>query len=128
MSRREARKAVLTALYQLEFLDHVELPVDELGEQASFVRDIYDGTRTRMEEIDGLISKFASGWRLERLAVIDRNILRMALYELLYYQKTPPEVVINEAVELSKKYGTEKSSSFINGILDRVWKEKSPAS
>ncbi|MFW6013333.1 MAG: transcription antitermination factor NusB, partial [Candidatus Bipolaricaulota bacterium] len=110
MSRREARKAVLTALYQLEFLDHVELPVDELGEQASFVRDIYDGTRTRMEEIDGLISKFASGWRLERLAVIDRNILRMALYELLYYQKTPPEVVINEAVELSKKYGTEKSS------------------
>ncbi len=79
------------------------------------------GIEQHKAEIDQLISEYAHGWRLERIFSVDRNILRLAIYELLYSQ-LPGEVVINEAVELAKKYGTEHSHVFINGILDRIWK------
>lgn len=127
MLRREARQEILKALYRREFLRQADSFNSEklnYGDQKDFVHDIYFGTVEHFEEIDELIGEFASGWSVDRLAILDRNILRMATYELLFYDKTPPEIVINEAVELSKKFGTEKSPSFVNGILDRIWKEK----
>lgn len=123
MRRRKARELVLRLLYQTEFRD---VPIDELLNEYSY-KDVYIGQTLRgveenLQQIDDIISKRAEGWRLNRLVSVDRNILRLGIYELLFTQ-VPPEVVINEAVELAKKYGTEKSGSFINGILDRVYKE-----
>lgn len=74
--------------------------------------------------LDALIDSRTHGWGVDRLALLDLNILRLALFELLYTQ-TPAEVVMNEAIELAKIYGTEKAPSFVNAILDRVWKERS---
>lgn len=122
MRRRKAREIVLRLLYQRDFRD---ISVDELLKEYSY-RDSYidktlRGIGEHSQKIDNLISERAKGWRLERMVSVDRNILRLGIYELLFSQ-IPPEAAINEAVELAKKYGTEKSGSFINGILDRVYK------
>jgi len=85
-----------------------------------FTLEIVKGTRERLPEIDEIIKKAAEHWSLDRMAVIDRNILRAATYELLYRKDIPPSVAINEALEISKKYSTEESAPFINGILDRI--------
>jgi len=130
MLRREARAKILKALYGSEFIELGPDPIDSLladcnpGEQREFIEEIYRGTLENKREIDELISSFAVGWKVDRLAFLDRNILRMAIYELLFYEETPPEVVMNEAIELSKEYGTDNAPKFINGILDRVWREE----
>lgn len=124
--RRRAREAVLRSLYRREFLPEaaVELPAPQrLGKEHEFARDLLLGTIAHQEEIDHIIDRRAQGWGIDRLALVDRNILRLALYELLH-SDTPPEVVIDEAVELAKRYGTERAPAFINAILDRVWKER----
>ncbi len=86
----------------------------------SFSEVIVFGVGEHQGEIDGVISGFAKNWQLERMATIDRNILRIASFELLYLPGTPSKVIINEAVELAKKYGDKDSSKFVNGILDKV--------
>ncbi|MBS3814889.1 transcription antitermination factor NusB [Candidatus Bipolaricaulota bacterium] len=128
MLRREARKEVLKALYGSEFVKSRvdlggELLAEDPGEQEDFIQEVYEGTLDHREEIDELISSFTVGWKVERLAVLDRNILRMAIYEMLYSEETPAAVVMNEAIELAKEYGTDQAPKFINGILDRIWKE-----
>ncbi len=75
---------------------------------------------THLEEMDVFIVRFSEHWRLERMTVVDRNLLRLAIYELVYQPHIPPKVVINEAVEMAKRYGSEASGGFINGILDQV--------
>jgi len=132
MQRREAREFVLTALYRREFLPTslVELFEDTSpGDQRDYIERIYNGIIERQEEIDEMLGERTVGWKLERLAVLDRNILRVGVYELLHCDDIPGEVALDEAVELAKKYGTEKARSFVNGILDRIWKDKGkPAS
>jgi len=126
MQRREAREFVLCALYQREFTD---APLEEMledrnpGDQLDYIEALFTGVLERREEIDRLIGERTVGWRFDRLALIDRNILRVAVYELLHSEEIPPEVAIDEAVELSKRYGTDQAKTFINGILDRIWKE-----
>ena len=126
MHRREAREFLLSALYQQEF---VERPISEMfseidpGDQRDYIEQVFIGITTRRDEIDDLIGQHTVGWRFERLALIDRNILRLGVFELLYLSSIPPEVAINESVELCKKYGTERAQVFVNGILDRIWKE-----
>lgn len=125
MRRRKAREVLLQLLFQREFrpvsLEEL-LAEDSLGDQEDYVRRSLQGIIEHQEEIDRIIAEKAVGWRLERLVSVDRNILRLGIYELLY-SEIPGEIAINEAVELSKKYSTEHSHIFINGILDRVWKE-----
>lgn len=126
MQRREARELVLHILYEREFID---TPLAELiserdaGDQRQYLEQTLDGVVERITELDQTIDQYALGWRVERLAVLDRNILRLGLYELLHAPEIPAEVAIDEAVELAKKYGTDNAPSFINGILDRVWKD-----
>jgi len=126
MQRREARELVLHILYEREFID---TPLAELiserdaGDQKQYLEQTLDGVVERITELDQTIDQYALGWRVERLAVLDRNILRLGLYELLHAPEIPAEVAIDEAVELAKKYGTDNAPSFINGILDRVWKD-----
>jgi len=89
---------------------------------AAFTRQLVEGTLARREELDAIISRHATGWRLERLAAVDRNILRLALYELQYHLGTPVGVVINEAIELAKGFNDEEAGKFVNGLLDNARK------
>lgn len=78
------------------------------------------GTCQHIEAIDLLIEKYSENWKLSRISKIDRNILRLAIYEMVYLRTIPPPVTINEAIEIAKKFGAEDSSSFINGMLDKI--------
>jgi N utilization substance protein B len=126
MQRRKAREFLLSALYRRE---HVDTSLAEMlaevrpGDQRDYIETVFEGVLDRREEIDRMIGERTVGWRFERLALIDRNILRLGVYELLFLGEVPPEVAMDEAVELAKKFGTEQARSFINGILDRIWKE-----
>lgn len=126
MQRRQAREFLLTSLYGGEFLPVTLTELFEEtdpGNQRTYIETVYNGIREHQPEIDRMLGERTIGWKFERLALLDRNILRIGLYELLYYDDVPPEVAIDEAVELAKKFGTEQAKSFINGILDRIWKE-----
>lgn len=121
----------MKSLYGSEFVQDGRAIYEDLLEEKSvedqrgFIKEIYEGTLENREGIDELISEFTVGWKVDRLAFLDRNILRMAIYEMLYYDDTPAEVVMNEAIELAKDYGTDNAPEFVNGILDRIWDEKS---
>ena len=129
--RRSSRELALKFLYQFE------LNEGDLDEQIilflkrnpsqkdveSFMKDLVVSLIDKMKEIDETIQKYSDHWVLNRMAVIDRNILRIGTFELLFSLSTPPKVVINEAIDIAKKYGNEDSPQFINGILDRVYKE-----
>ncbi len=131
MRRRLARECALQILFQYDFTKkrpdreslerfwsqkEVEPSIKEFAEEISF------GAIDNLEEIDKLISSVAVNWSLERMACVDRNILRLATYEMLYRNDIPPLVTINEAIEIAKKYSTEEAPQFINGILDRILK------
>jgi transcription antitermination factor NusB len=132
--RTRARELALQLLYQVdargdevleqagEFLD-VQSEGDE--EVCRFARELLDGTLEQRGAIDEIISGAAQNWHLTRMAIIDRNILRMAVFEMLHVPDIPAKVSINEAIELGKRYSTQQSGSFINGILDRIRREQS---
>ena len=126
MQRREARELLLSALYRCEFipatLDEVFEDTDP-ADQREYIETVFNGIRDRQPEIDHMLGEKTVGWKFERLALLDRNILRIGVYELLYFDDVPPEVALDQAVELAKKFGTEQARKFINGILDRIWKE-----
>ncbi|BCV21781.1 transcription antitermination factor NusB [Moorella sp. Hama-1] len=131
MLRRAARARALQALFAID-LGHTspELALEQvIGESelppraAAFTRQLVEGTLARQEELDTIISRYATGWRLERLAAVDRNILRLALYELQYHRETPVGVVINEAIELAKGFNNEEAGKFVNGLLDNARKD-----
>ena len=90
----------------------------------TYAKLLSEGVRTHLKAIDDKISDYATNWQLTRMAVIDRNILRLGLFELKYTSDIPPKVAINEAVELAKKYGDLESSKFVNGILDKIHKKE----
>jgi N utilization substance protein B len=126
MARRLAREAAMSLLYQRIFserydIDELKGMVDnelELDERdISYIEDIIEGCNRNMEKIDNIIRRNSKGWKFERISKVDLSILRLALYEILYRDDIPESVSINEAVELAKKYGGEKTGSFINGIL-----------
>jgi N utilization substance protein B len=129
LSRRAARERILKLLFQRDFrsVSLTEL-LEEQPTDDPYVREVIGGLEEKLPEIDRIIAQRAEGWRLERLHSVDRNILRLAVYELCYREDIPPQVAINEAVELAKKYGGEHSPAFINGILDRIWKERTQRS
>ncbi|GIX46823.1 MAG: N utilization substance protein B [Candidatus Tectimicrobiota bacterium] len=126
--RRRAREAALQILYALDVsrqqtLEALRAPwIEEMVPAAArdFTLALVRGAIEHRAEIDALIREWSEHWTLERIGVVERNILRLAIYELLYMPDIPPKVTINEAVELAKKYGDEEAFAFVNGILDRV--------
>ncbi len=129
MKRRRSREYALQILFQLELtgseltdelLEEFWEGNDEEEEVREFTRSIVKTTRENLRAIDETIKKAAEHWSLERMAAIDRNILRAATCELLYRTDIPPSVVINEAIEVARKYSTKDSAPFINGILDKI--------
>jgi transcription antitermination factor NusB len=134
MRRRTlAREHALKILYQFDIIKHPMEAVIESYWQAEQTRDreiisyanlLSAGVSQHMEAIDQKISDYATNWQIRRMAIIDRNIMRIGLYELKYTTDIPPKVAINEAVELAKKYGDLESSKFVNGILDKIHKKE----
>ena len=122
MKRREAREKVIQTLFQIE---NTELSVDEamtyiLEEQTDpFYDKLVRGTAENIEEIDKVLSEKLENWSLDRLPKIERTILRLAVFELIYNKEVPEKVVLNEAIELCKTFGDEKSSRFVNGVLSK---------
>lgn len=126
--RTQSREIALQVLYQIDmsegkteedfnlFWGHFA-PPDDLKE---FSQKIVSGVCQHEEEIDVIIEHYSEHWRLKRMSIVDRNILRLAIFELMFCDDIPPKVVLNEAVELGKKFGSDKSGSFVNGILDKV--------
>jgi N utilization substance protein B len=126
--RREGREAAVQYLYQLEIHGDraADLSTDfwNMCSAKPSVREYADkliaGVNAHIDEVDARIKKYAINFAIGRLAAVDRNILRLAIYEMLYCMETPPVVAINEALEIAKKFGGEDSAKFVNGILDKV--------
>lgn len=133
-ARRKSRELALQMLFQHDLSGNDTAAIvstfEELRKVKPDVRDfairIFEGTIREREQIDSMIEGQADNWRLSRMAVVDRNIIRMSIYELMHESDTPRLVVIDEAIEIGKKFGTQKSSQFINGILDGILKRYNP--
>ncbi|TPW19800.1 MAG: N utilization substance protein B [Elusimicrobia bacterium] len=133
--RRQGRETALQALY---LCDTGKMSVEEAfrivayGSPAdektlAFARELADGAEAHKDALDAHIRTVARNWSLERMAVVDRNILRMSSFELIHHAKTPVKVVIDEALEIAKSFSSAESSKFINGILDKIKDERPPA-
>lgn len=134
--RRDGREAAVQYLYQIDLSG--ETPVDAENfwklragpsniapapKTRTFAEQLFRGVLAHLEEIDGYIKKYTANYEIERLAAVDRNILRVATYELLHALDVAPVVIIDEAIEIAKKFGSDKSGAFVNGILDRIKQE-----
>ena len=132
--RTQARELALQLMYQLdlrgdEILDEVQAALSPGAgdpEMLDFARELVHGCREKQPEIDRQIEEVAKNWQLKRMAAIDRNILRLATYELLYREDIPPLVTINEAIDIAKKFSTKNSGPFVNGILDNIRLRSAP--
>ena len=132
--RTKAREYALKILYQMEmtkdsakdavksFWDMEDTETDESVKE--FAGQLVKGVTENIKEIDAKITKYATNWQISRMAVIDRNILRVSSFEMLYLNDIPPKVSINEAVDIAKKYGDKDSGKFVNGVLDKINKTK----
>lgn len=132
MKRRKAREYALQIIFQIDFrekkIDSKDFENFWSGRNESkdvkeFTEGLVKGTLSKIDEIDLMIKRVAENWILERMAAVDRNILRFATYELLYRKDIPSAVTINEAIEIAKKFSSTEAAPFINGILDRLAKE-----
>jgi len=131
--RTKARECALKILYK------IDITKDECNDSMedfwvsnkevepsvkAFANDLVKGVSENIDNIDKIISSYATNWNIKRMAIVDRNILRLSTCELIYMKDIPPKVSINEAVEIAKKYGDKDSSKFVNGILDKIKKEE----
>lgn len=132
MTRRETREEIFKILFRTDFYEKESLPeqkalfFEQLGEQETdrenlaYIEQKLDSLLEHLEEIDDILNKAAKRWKTTRMGKVDLTLLRLAVYEIRYEEDMPEGVAINEAVELAKKYGTDDSSSFINGVLAKV--------
>lgn len=129
MNRRQAREYALQMLFQHEFSGEqsgMEFTEDHKPDKKTnadlikFARELVSGTLKHLEEIDRVVQEAAENWKMDRMAAVDRNILRCAVYEILFKSDIPAAVTINEALEIAKKYSSLESVSFINGLLDKI--------
>ena len=129
--RRIARECAVQMLYEMDvgklsredILSTFWQINDQPQKVRAFAEQLFEGTVQRLKEIDRLIQSHAKNWRLGRMAAVDRNILRLSVFEFISDNRTPETVVINEALEIAKKYSTPESAQFVNGILDSIRKE-----
>jgi len=127
-ARRRARAVIIQALYEIDSASHnTEKVVSNLladkelsEENNTFVRETVSGVIQNKQQLDEHIKRFAPAWPINQLSAVDRNILRLAIFELLLDNKVPVKIAINEAVELAKKFGSDNSARFVNGVLSSV--------
>ena len=130
LTRSELREKIMTILYQINVYSNnkIEYNVEDIIKEVNpidneFVKDVVFGVVTKKEELDALANEYLNKWTIDRLGNTDQSILRMAIYELLYTE-TPEIVVINEAVELAKSFSDDDVKNMINGVLDKIYKDK----
>ncbi len=131
--RSKAREIALCVLYEIEvskqnyknILEDYFISHPKKKEAKEFSFQLVDGVVQNLQKLDNIIKKYVKNWEIGRMAIIDRNILRMACFELITTEDIPPKVSINEAVELAKKFGDIDSPRFVNGILDKIYKLES---
>lgn len=129
MNRHLSRMIAMQTIYEYCFRDNADLSeiksrsANEFADKAdsNFVASLVDGTISKTDQIDQIIAKSAPEWPIDQICLIDKSILRLAIFELNYGKDAPPKVVINEAVELAKQFGSQNSSKFINGVLGTVF-------
>lgn len=127
-TRHKARTIALQALYEVDsaarrpetVVERLLSEADLSEENNAFVRELVDGAVRKKDDIDRNIHRFAPAWPVEQIAMVDRNILRLAIFEILFDNKVPVKVAVNEAVELAKTFGSDNSAKFINGVLGSV--------
>lgn len=128
--RRKSREIAVQMLYQIEIMEQTpregialylnNFPADD--NVVEYAKDLVFGVHSKLDELDEIIEKFSKHWKIDRMTAIDRNILRLAAFEILHKDDVPEKVCINEALEIAKKFSSHDSSAFINGILDAVIK------
>ena len=127
-TRRKTRVVALQALYETDSVGHdIDLVLHDRiedarlsGSSVEFAKSLVHGVLANRKEIDKIVSGFAPSWPIDQMAIVDRNILRIAVFEIVIGKTSPPKVAINEAVELAKAYGSDNSSKFVNGVLGSV--------
>lgn len=126
-SRHQARERALQILFQYDihgkpglWLDEFWKPLKADEETKMFAERLVEGVRGNKNELDVLIGKYATNWKVSRMPIVDRNILRAGIYELIWMDEVPAKVTMNEAIELAKSFGDDEASKFVNGILDKV--------
>lgn len=140
MKRREIRQVAIQVLYSIE-MNEDDVTIDEAIRSVledwkedvevskpdtsahTFLQHLVTQTWEKRQQLDILLSKYLTGWKPERLSRVDLQILRMGVFEMFFDEDTPPKVVINEAIELAKYYGTDDSGRFVNGVLGKMWRE-----
>ncbi|UUZ79559.1 transcription antitermination factor NusB [Paenibacillus sp. P26] len=141
MRRRLARELALQSLYQVEMNevtlsdaiahvveeanndDEAQLTKEKDRISPQYVTELAEGTLQHKQQIDHLLADYLKGWQMDRLSRVDREILRLATYEMLYKDDVPPKVVVNEAIEMAKHFGTDESGKFVNGVLGKMLKD-----
>lgn len=126
-TRHQARERALQILFQYDIHGKAGVWLDEFWNQVkgteeirAFAEGLVKGVRTHLQELDDLLGKYATNWTVGRMPIVDRNILRAGLYELLWMDDVPAKVTMDESIELAKSFGDEEASKFVNGILDKV--------
>jgi len=130
-SRRKSREFAMQMLYQWEICGYTPAQVEATffanqradTEEEGFARNLFEGAIANIDQLDGVVRAHSDNWRLERMAAVDRNILRVALFELLHHPSTPAAAVINEALEIARRFSTGDSVEFVNGVLDGIRKK-----
>jgi N utilization substance protein B len=141
MKRRLAREIAVSSLYQMEMnevtaAEAVDMLMEELsqeneigadpseaGSTAEFARELVNGVQEHRQAIDGMLQQYLTGWQVDRLSRVDRQVLRLACYEMVFRDDVPPKATINEAIELAKHFGFEESGKFVNGVLGKLLQE-----
>ncbi|CAM3589480.1 transcription antitermination factor NusB [Marinicrinis lubricantis] len=139
MRRRAAREIVVQSLYQLEMneastlMDAIQTVLDSADESdgnnpyfnmdVNYVTGILNGVIQRKDQIDQILTRYLKSWKVDRLSKVDHQILRLAVYEMLFVSDVPEKVAVNEAIELAKHFGTDESGKFVNGVLGKMLKE-----
>ncbi|EGL16715.1 MULTISPECIES: transcription antitermination factor NusB [unclassified Paenibacillus] len=140
MRRRVAREIALQSLYQIDMngvsaAEAVNVAVHEAENDneaqvdhkekimPEYIRELVDGTLSNRERIDQLLAGYLKGWKMDRLSRVDREVLRLAAFEMLFQEDVPPKVVVNEAIDLAKHFGTDDSGKFVNGVLGKMIKD-----
>lgn len=140
LARRQAREIAVQTLYQMEMNEvtaevALHAALEELIEEedtvsvdpsddVQFLRGIVNGTSTKIELIDRVLEGYLTGWKMDRLSKVDRQILRLGTYEMFFEEGTPDAVILNEAIELAKHFGTDESGKFVNGVLGQMVRER----
>ncbi|MDD9267522.1 transcription antitermination factor NusB [Paenibacillus sp. GCM10023248] len=123
MNEATPQEAVQVAVHEAEHDNETQLDIKGDKLNAAYIMELVEGTYNNKVRIDELLEEYLKGWAMDRLSRIDREVLRLAVYEMLYRDDVPPKVVVNEAIDLAKHYGTDESGKFVNGVLGKMIKE-----